>query len=671
MLHTCSFGNGKLGAGMSQHEYTAQFATYAVLASPIVISADLRAGSVLHTDPKAKACLDGLLKNKEILAVHQDAAANAPTMLFGSNSSGLAMSSVSGQGFSRKMADGSAATVFLNRQDKGSLTMTATMAQLGLPAAGGACTVRDLINGKDLPKATGSFTAAVGSHSAGLFLITCPAESAARILAAAAPKQLYSVSVIDRSLTSAPLLAYPNSSFAPNTLNPSWLPLPGKPGGGLFFRVMAPPAGTCPGFDCVGFVAASDEDGLQFPPATTDMLLQDGPASHRYADAADPRAVARPLTGEYFVMYQLSTAGFPGRHTTLSTTSDPLNRSSWRRFSEPMFAGITKADNKTPLLQAVSLQNCTSESSSSQRFVVGPPDVPTPIKVLTSGGGRAGQCLGTQYLDASHPLGAVDCAGAPRWVFSSETQQLQLPNGECMDVDHGNGPSVGLYSCHNMTSKDVSHQQWDVDKVTSQLVSKSAAGKKCATLAVTTPNDCGSAVFFPHDHGAQQQQGEAPPPPSAYAVATFGELRGGNLSLVSSPDLKQWKFESTLLQTRPDHWDNATLSTGPSPVRLSTGDWLLLYDIDNLWPVDKPKALPSWGRCALGWAILDGTNLTNVLARASEPLVHAELPWEREGATAGVVYSEGIKPMGGDKFIVYAGGGDRVIEAFSIEVSKN
>ena len=54
----------------------------------------------------------------------------------------------------------------------------------------------------------------------------------------------YTISIINRSLTSAPLLAFPTTSFAQNTLNPSWLPLPDNPGGGLFFRVLAPFAGV-------------------------------------------------------------------------------------------------------------------------------------------------------------------------------------------------------------------------------------------------------------------------------------------------------------------------------------------------------------------------------------------------------------------------------------------
>ena len=106
---------------------------------------------------------------------------------------------------------------------------------------------------------------------------------------------------------------------------------------------------------------------------------------------------------------------------------------------------------------------------------------------------------------------------------------------------------------------------------------------------------------------------------------------------MSSPDLVTWKDEGVILTTRQGHWDNATLSTGPSPVVLSDGNWLLLYDVDNLWPVDAPQAIPSWGRCALGWAILDGRNLSHVLARAEAPLVHPTLPWEIDGTTCAAI----------------------------------
>ena len=209
------------------------------------------------------------------------------------------------------------------------------------------------------------------------------------------------------------------------------------------------------------------------------------------------------------------------------------------------------------------------------------------------------------------------------------------------------------------------------------IESKSAPGM-CVAATPMTPDDCGTALWFPHDNdgghdgghdgdydgGGDQDDGVASStsssPPSApsstststptfastptstaanvlskaaspaaqssgraYAVATFGELRGGNLSLVSSADLISWTNEGVFLSTRYGMWDNATLSSGPSPVRLKDGNWLLLYNVDNLWPVSNPAPLPVFGRCALGWAILDARNLTNVLARADAPLVFA------------------------------------------------
>jgi len=184
-------------------------------------------------------------------------------------------------------------------------------------------------------------------------------------------------------------------------------------------------------------------------------------------------------------------------------------------------------------------------------------------------------------------------------------------------------------------------------------------------------DDCATALWFPYDFDESADPND---PPKEYAIATFGELRGGNLTLVSSSDhMKTWDVEETFVLTRNDsYWDNATLSTGPSPVMLSDGNWLLLYNIDNLWPVNDPvQPFPYFGRCALGYVILDANNITNVLARSDEPLVYAELPWELNGTTPQVVYTDGIRPLGGDEFIVYSGGGDTVIEALSIKININ
>ena len=178
-------------------------------------------------------------------------------------------------------------------------------------------------------------------------------------------------------------------------------------------------------------------------------------------------------------------------------------------------------------------------------------------------------------------------------------------------------------------------------------------------------NDCGTALWFPDDDDATIPQEKK----RVLAVATFGTLRGGNLSLVASTDgMQTWDDLGVFLYTRPNHWDNATLSSGPSPMALDDGNWLMLYNVDNLWPVVNPKPLPSFGRCALGWAILDKNNLTHVLARAEEPFVFAEMPWEKYGSTNMVVYTDGMRSEGNNTFTVFAGGADTVVEAFRIQV---
>ena len=175
-------------------------------------------------------------------------------------------------------------------------------------------------------------------------------------------------------------------------------------------------------------------------------------------------------------------------------------------------------------------------------------------------------------------------------------------------------------------------------------------------------SDCGTTVFFKDDQAGK-------PGAKTYAVATMGMLRGGNLSLVSSDSsMAVWKNEGVFLYNRPDHWDSGALSAGPSPVRLSDGSWLVLYNIDNLWPVAHPRPFPAFGRCALGWAVMD-SSFSTVLARAEEPLLYAQFPFELKGQTDLVVYTDGLRALGDDTFVLYAAGADSVVEAVKIRVS--
>ena len=187
--------------------------------------------------------------------------------------------------------------------------------------------------------------------------------------------------------------------------------------------------------------------------------------------------------------------------------------------------------------------------------------------------------------------------------------------------------------------------------------------------------DCGTCVWFPEDtsiDGAGRSNSGSPPP--AYALATMGGLRGGNITLMKSKDnLRTWSTvgNGNLLSTRPGSWDDRTLSSAACPKRLSDGNWLVVYNVDNKWPVDSPKPIPAYGRCALGWAILSKHNVSVVLARAESPLLFASEPYDTSPA-GGVpsVYTDGLREdEGTDTFIVYAGGQDQVVEAVRIQVS--
>ena len=180
----------------------------------------------------------------------------------------------------------------------------------------------------------------------------------------------YSVKVLNRSLTGAPLLSFKrNTSKFENTLNAAWLPLPGKgnEGGGLFYRALG--SSKIDSFNAVGFVRSLTADSLKYEVPEPSNLLYDDPENRTLQNSgADPRAVARPLTGEYFVTYQESSAEYPGRHTFISRSKTPLNLTSWTRDVDPMFKNITDASG-APLARATTLVDCDS-SDESQLWII-------------------------------------------------------------------------------------------------------------------------------------------------------------------------------------------------------------------------------------------------------------------------------------------------------------
>eukprot|EP01043_Picozoa_sp_COSAG02_P002482 COSAG02_NODE_57_length_43668_cov_118.217196_19_plen_612_part_00 len=79
MLQLCTYGKGGTPhstGGMTLAEYRAHYSVWAVLASPLIISADLRTIKEQHPD-----CLE-LMLNPEIVAVNQDPAALPPRLVY-------------------------------------------------------------------------------------------------------------------------------------------------------------------------------------------------------------------------------------------------------------------------------------------------------------------------------------------------------------------------------------------------------------------------------------------------------------------------------------------------------------------------------------------------------------------------------------------------------------
>ena len=165
MLQLCTYGKGRTpGAGMTLAEYRAHYSVWAVMASPLILSADLRTIARDHPD-----CL-ALMLNAEIVAVNQDAGGRAPFLVKQStNSTEISHSSITSQVFARPLgslpvgAPGfEMAVVLLNRDEMPSM-LSVSWSELGI-ASDKTVAVRDVIAQKNIPPRTNGFQATIAKH---------------------------------------------------------------------------------------------------------------------------------------------------------------------------------------------------------------------------------------------------------------------------------------------------------------------------------------------------------------------------------------------------------------------------------------------------------------------------------------------------------------------------
>eukprot|EP00040_Diaphanoeca_grandis_P029462 m.172584 g.172584 ORF g.172584 m.172584 type:complete len:478 (+) comp31695_c1_seq1:172-1605(+) len=184
MLQICTYGEGATrhwnstglpgnthGTGMTLTEYESHISVWAIMASPLILSADLRTVAARHPD-----CLK-LMLNPEIVAVNQDAGGFSPklvaaeTNVTGSSYLQVNSTAIIGQTWMRPLLGGRVAVVLFNRADSARV-MSVTWEALGLKATQ-EMKVRDVVKRIDLPTwLTSMYAATVQAHGISFVVLT-------------------------------------------------------------------------------------------------------------------------------------------------------------------------------------------------------------------------------------------------------------------------------------------------------------------------------------------------------------------------------------------------------------------------------------------------------------------------------------------------------------------
>ena len=107
---------------MTLTEYRAHFSIWAMFASPLILSMDVRTVAARHPD-----CL-AMVKNKDVLAINQDPLARAGRLVY---QEGSTSADITVQVFARPLADGSHAVLLFNRATA-ARNLTASWTTVGL-----------------------------------------------------------------------------------------------------------------------------------------------------------------------------------------------------------------------------------------------------------------------------------------------------------------------------------------------------------------------------------------------------------------------------------------------------------------------------------------------------------------------------------------------------------
>jgi predicted GH43/DUF377 family glycosyl hydrolase len=128
-----------------------------------------------------------------------------------------------------------------------------------------------------------------------------------------------------------------------------------------------------------------------------------------------------------------------------------------------------------------------------------------------------------------------------------------------------------------------------------------------------------------------------------------------------------------LLAPRPDSWDSGALTVGAPPVRLSDSHIMLLYNgFAHNSSVTSSRTGWDWSS-GIGIAVLRGDAPDMVIYRSAQPLLVAELSWERcvdadVTLAPNTVAATSLKKTGDDEFVVFYHACRSSIGAFRLTV---
>lgn len=162
-------------------------------------------------------------------------------------------------------------------------------------------------------------------------------------------------------------------------------------------------------------------------------------------------------------------------------------------------------------------------------------------------------------------------------------------------------------------------------------------------LGTIFPPDHKDVVLFPERVDGNHLALTRPMPGS------FGKVLG--IWLAESPDLVHWGGLRPIALPRPGAWDENRIGASLVPIRVDDG-WLELYH-----GADRTN------RYGMGALLLDADDPSRVLARTPDPLLVAEVDYERRGFLHDVVFPSGHVDLGDGQIRVYYGAADTSLAA--------